>query len=248
MPKRRHQDQQAEPEEPEASDEAFGTKRYWDSHYAKYATQQAADDTDEWYLAYTGGLDEILSGAMSRGRDSAVLDIGCGTSRMLRDMRESGHVGELVGCDFSGVELARRCNAGLDIAIKEADCRSCAAVLGRDAFDLILDKGTVDALLCDEDEGEENVRRECGQVREMLRVGGTFCLVTPKYPEEEEEDEGAFEAGDVDGFAGWLQAAIAGLSGRATLHEAGGAGSAAPEGYRCAYTRTLHPQAGSEAF
>ena len=210
MPKRRREEPQAEPEQPEASDEAFGTKGYWDSHYTSCATQQADDDTDEWYLSFAD-LSEILSGAMPHGKDSAVLDIGCGTSRMLRDMRESGHTGELIGTDFSGVELARRCNAGLDIAIKEADCRDCADLLGQEAFDLILDKGTVDALLCDESEGEENVRRECSQVREMLRVGGAFCLVTPKYPEEEDEEAGAFEAGEVDGFAGWLQAAIAGL-------------------------------------
>ena len=45
------------------------------------------------------------------GRESAVLDLGCGTSRLLRDLRDAGHRGPLVGSDISGVALARRCCA-----------------------------------------------------------------------------------------------------------------------------------------
>ena len=41
---------------------------------------------------------------------------------------------------------------GYEIRIEQADARSCAALLGAEAFDLIIDKGTLDALLCDDDE------------------------------------------------------------------------------------------------
>jgi hypothetical protein len=39
-------------------------------------------------------------------RRAQVLDIGCGTSRLLADLREDGHEGALVGIDIAGLELA----------------------------------------------------------------------------------------------------------------------------------------------
>lgn len=151
------------------SDESFGTKQYWDWHYGGCDAQRPDDDTDEWYLQYSQ-LEGLLAPALRQGRDSAVLDMGCGTSRMLRDMREAGHLGLLVGSDFSGVDLARRCNAGHDIRVEEVDARSCSELFGAESFDAVLDKGTLDALWCgvngtdnarwSEEEGMENVRRE----------------------------------------------------------------------------------------
>ena len=108
-------------------------------------------------------------------------------------------------------------SSGYEIRIEQADARSCAALLGAEAFDLIIDKGTLDALLCDDDEATrlESARLECDQVRTMLRCGGCFCLVTPKYPDEEGAEE-SFEAGELGGTAPWLRAAIAGLCGTDT--------------------------------
>ena len=57
----------------------------------------------------TLGLWPAVGRAM--GRESAVLDLGCGTSRLLRDLRDAGHRGPVVGSDIAGVALARRCCA-----------------------------------------------------------------------------------------------------------------------------------------
>jgi hypothetical protein len=44
---------------------------------------------------------------------------------------------------------ARECCAGYDIRVVDADARSCAASFGAGAFDVVMDKSTVDAMLCD---------------------------------------------------------------------------------------------------
>ena len=41
------------------------------------------------------------------GAASRVLDLGCGMSRLLADLRADGHTGELVGIDFVGIAIGR---------------------------------------------------------------------------------------------------------------------------------------------
>ena len=133
---------------------------------------------------------------------------------------------------------------GYEIRIEQADARSCAPLLGAEAFDLIIDKGTLDALLCDDDEAArlESARLECDQVRTMLRCGGCFCLVTPKYPDEEGAEE-SFEAGELDGTAPWLRAAIAGLCGTDTCgvpSEAAAADGGESDAAGCRWSLEIH--------
>jgi ubiquinone/menaquinone biosynthesis C-methylase UbiE len=50
---------------------------------------------------------------MPHGRQSRVLDVGCGTSKLLVDMRAGGHTGELVGIDISGIDVVRALSAAI---------------------------------------------------------------------------------------------------------------------------------------
>merc|ERR1711908_3268 len=100
-------------------------------------------------------------------------------------MRQAGNVGELVGIDISGLEVARARNAGSNVDIEEVDARECAARFGEGSFDVVIDKSTVDAMLCDPRDGLANVRRMCEQVGELVVCGGIYCVVSHNYPEED---------------------------------------------------------------
>jgi SAM-dependent methyltransferase len=68
------------------------------------------DETDEWLLSYVE-LGPIIRRALSStpgGADGRVLDLGCGTSRFLADLRADGHRGELIGARNRGDVFAIR--------------------------------------------------------------------------------------------------------------------------------------------
>jgi hypothetical protein len=122
------------------------------------------------------------------------------------------------GIDLVGLDLAEARGLGkvLEIQLVEADVCKCASTLQDDAgvglaFDLVVDKSTTDALLCDVHGGMESVRKAAGQVARMVVPGGSFCLVS----------HNSLPARTVEGALplqpAWLQAVTRGL-------EEGGAG------------------------
>lgn len=141
---------------------------------------------------------------MSRGRKSRVLDVGCGPSSFLADMRQSGHSGVLVGIDISGISLAREINAGHDILIEEVDALDCAARFGGDSFDVVVDKSTIDAMLCDLKSGLDNVRRMCVHVETLLAEGGIYFVVSHNSPDTDQDGEIL--------IADWLEKVMDGLT------------------------------------
>ena len=85
---------------------------------------------------------------------------------------------------------ARGLGRSAGVQLIHADVRSCAAVLaaalgaaapgagGEGAvFDLVVDKSTIDALLCHPD-GLQHVAQECAQIASMLSPGGAFCIIS----------------------------------------------------------------------
>eukprot|EP01046_Picozoa_sp_COSAG06_P037265 COSAG06_NODE_4190_length_4491_cov_1.526412_4_plen_234_part_00 len=122
------------------------------------------------------------------------------------------------GIDLVGLDLAEARGLGkvLEIQLVEADVCKCASTLQDAAgvglaFDLVVDKSTTDALLCDVHGGMESVRKAAGQVARMVVPGGSFCLVS----------HNSLPARTVEGALplqpAWLQAVTRGL-------EEGGAG------------------------
>ena len=208
---------------------SYGSKAYWDARYEKESERELL--TDEWLLSYRD-IEPILSAALGRigGKHSRVLDVGCGNSKLLADMRLAGHTGELVCIDISGIAAAEKACFGHNVRVLEVDARTCFedGTFGENSFDAVIDKSTVDAMLCDEDNGMDNVRRYAQQVNSILCGGGCFFVISHNSPTENHavddiddnsdggdgsgSDSGEVKAEEDESVAEWLQVIISGLT------------------------------------
>ena len=128
-------------------------------------------------------------------RRSSVLDLGCGTSRLLCDMREAGYAGRLVGVDCAAAALrsVKERSEACHVELVEADATTLAPFADA-TFDVVVDKGTVDALIS----GDAAVATEaCAAAGRVLKRGGRFVVVSHRRP---------------DGDDAWLEAVLAGLA------------------------------------
>ena len=172
--------------------------RYAESDYwrARYAACKPGD-TFEWFLSYLD-LEPLLQPWL---RSSAsVLDIGCGASQLLADMRAAGHRGRLVGVDVASEAFAvvRDTAAAADIELVVADARALPRAAFPDAsFDAVIDKGTVDALITGEYADVTAIVREATRV---LRPGGRFVVCSHHAPDLEDDDDS------------WLNTVLEGLA------------------------------------
>jgi SAM-dependent methyltransferase len=189
--------------------------------------------------------------ASLRPRTASVLDLGSGNGALLFDCRVAGFAGPLVGVDYApeAVELARRLGRdrsggggggsggddGASVRFEVWD------VMGADpagpwlppaGFDLVLDKGTFDAVcLSGGGVGSAYAARVAG----LVRVGGWLLVASCNWTEE--ELVAWFTAGAgwaVHGRIGYRAFSFGGGTGQAVSsvcfrrveREAGGAGGA----------------------
>ena len=172
---------------PAGEEHRYATQRYWAARYAAVG----AGDVFEWFLSFED-LRPLLRFVRRR---SAVLDLGCGTSRLLCDMREAGYAGRLVGVDCAAAALrsVKERSEACHVELVEADATTLAPFADA-TFDVVVDKGTVDALIS----GDAAAATEaCAAAGRVLKRGGRFVVVSHRRP---------------DGDDAWLEAVLAGLS------------------------------------
>lgn len=182
----------------------LGQKSYWDTAYTTERDNFAANQNDEGTIWFSdaGAEERMLAfledlsdeGALSK--DVSYLDLGTGNGHLLFALREDEWTGKLVGVDYSAqsVRLAReiRDSKGeeyADIAVHEWD------ILGQapgdwldDGFDVVLDKGTFDAICLSQDTDAQG-RRICEgyskRVEPLVKPGGRFLITSCNWTEEE---------------------------------------------------------------
>ncbi|CAN0411325.1 unnamed protein product, partial [Ectocarpus sp. 12 AP-2014] len=99
----------------------------------------------EWFLSYNGGLKEYLLPVLE------LLHVGCGTSEVGPKLAEESALSSLHVTDIDSSPTAVRLMKKRHAALGNYDCRE-GDVLNLDfpagRFDAVVDKGTLDALLC----------------------------------------------------------------------------------------------------
>ncbi|KGQ04573.1 hypothetical protein BB8028_0008g02050 [Beauveria bassiana] len=146
--------------------------------------------------------------ALSR-ETTSILDLGCGNGSILFSLRSRGWSGPLYGVDYSAhsISLASQIAASralpdvAPIVFTEWDLLSgppLPTILPVQTVDLVLDKGTFDAISLNDATEPSSGRRVCEGYKErvlpLLPVGGLFLITSCNWTEE--ELRGWFVAGE----------------------------------------------------
>eukprot|EP00198_Chlamydomonas_reinhardtii_P001902 XP_001691238.1 SAM-dependent methyltransferase [Chlamydomonas reinhardtii] len=110
-------------------------------------------------------------------RSKLVLHVGCGNSNFQEGMANDGY--QLVNTDISEVVInqMRKKHAGMPgLRYVVSDCRDMPEFLDCQ-FGSVIDKGTVDALLCSQD-ASADVTAMFREISRVLLPGGMFLLIT----------------------------------------------------------------------
>lgn len=177
----------AQPASPAVSSPVSGAQRavysassYWDGRYAQRATHF------DWFFSYSA-VRPLLRHAMTLPALPA-LHVGCGNSDLSIGL---GHDGTpVVNTDISPVVIAQMLEDAAswpdgpskrNCTWEVADCRAMPQYED-DTFGTVVDKGTLDAVLCS-GTGLGDVRCYVSEAHRVLVPGGVFLLISLGQPE-----------------------------------------------------------------
>ncbi|GHJ90055.1 hypothetical protein NliqN6_6457 [Naganishia liquefaciens] len=168
----------------------YGTQEYWEKRYAS----EGQDSSFDWFLQpeYLLPLLEPYLLECGKGKDVRVLMLGCGNSLLGEVMYDAGYH-NVVNVDYSAILIAqmraRHAELRPDMQWLEMDIRDLKFNEGD--FDVVLDKGTMDAMLTSKGDvwnpPEEDVQNCRKEVEEAVRVlakqkGSRFLYATFGQP------------------------------------------------------------------
>lgn len=148
----------------------YGDALYWDARYV--AEQGGAFD---WYQRYTSLRSFVRKYVPTSAR---VLMVGCGNALMSEDMVRDGY-GDIMNVDISSVaiEVMRRKYEYIpQLKYMQMDVRDMS-FFPDESFDSVIDKGTLDSLMCGTD-ARISSSQMLSEVSRLLKPGGTYMLIT----------------------------------------------------------------------
>ncbi|XP_003383000.1 PREDICTED: protein-lysine N-methyltransferase Mettl10-like [Amphimedon queenslandica] len=175
---------------------SLGTKEHWDNEYARELEvfKEFGDIGEVWfgYDCQTRVVNWIKESSCI-SLESNIIDLGCGNGSLLIELACSGYT-QLTGIDYSAaaVELAKQ------IALKEkAKVKFlCGDILTDDTIedmigqiDLVLDKGTYDAISLSPNEAKTKRKAYNESVLSLLKKDGLFIIVSCNWTQDELKDQ-----------------------------------------------------------
>lgn len=165
---------------------SYAASDYWDQRYAEGVRWS-------WYYSYEDLL-PLFERHLGELAPLRVLEVGCGDTPLApafaRSTGEGGFDaapslgGRTVAIDFapSIIRGMRKSHRGQQVEFMVMDARQMAFDDG--AFDVVIDKGTMDAMLSevDEDEGLENAAVILMEVTRLVAAGGYATIVSHLNP------------------------------------------------------------------
>eukprot|EP00270_Netrium_digitus_P015141 TRINITY_DN5260_c0_g1_i2.p1 TRINITY_DN5260_c0_g1~~TRINITY_DN5260_c0_g1_i2.p1 ORF type:complete len:252 (-),score=66.04 TRINITY_DN5260_c0_g1_i2:177-932(-) len=154
---------------------SYGEASYWNSRYES----EGPEVTFDWYQKYSS-LSPFFDLFITKAEK--VLMVGCGNAALSFDMVQAGYE-EIWNIDISQVLIDTMKAKHTDIQQLKyftMDVRSLQFDDG--AFGAVVDKGTLDAIMCGED-ASSNVKLMLSQVARVLQPGGYFIMITYGEPQ-----------------------------------------------------------------
>ncbi|XP_074568136.1 uncharacterized protein LOC141824706 [Curcuma longa] len=157
------------------STHAYGEASYWDQRYSKDR------GTFDWYQKYQslGPLFDLYL-----RRHHRLLLVGCGNSALGESMVDDGYQ-DVVNIDISSVvieAMQEKYSDKFGLKYIKMDVREMSS-FESSSFDAVIDKGTLDSLMCGPN-ATENATKMLKEVGRVLKDKGVYILITygdPSY-------------------------------------------------------------------
>ncbi|KAM6570742.1 hypothetical protein CsatB_018727 [Cannabis sativa] len=147
----------------------YGDALYWDARYIQEG------GSFDWYQRYSALRPFVRNYFPTSSR---VLMVGCGNAVMSEDMVKDGYE-DIMNIDISSVaiEMMKRKHVNTpQLKYMQMDVRDMS-VFPDESFDGVLDKGTLDSLMCGTD-APVSTSQMLGEVSRLLKPGGIYMLIT----------------------------------------------------------------------
>jgi len=158
----------------------YAEQDYWEQRYAK---GDEVKKEFEWFLSYEDVHPLLESTINYEDRTALFVDIGCGTSMFLRDLKRAGYQGRCLGLDFSknavDTMTAREDCAGIDFRVCDATQLDAVAK----SITVILDKSLMDTMLHADD--ESMAAKMLQAVGRSVHPEGVFISITQLDPRKQ---------------------------------------------------------------
>lgn len=161
----------------------YGAAAYWDARYSSGSPASAAAGCGffDWYQTYPA-LRPLLRARVPTS--SRVLMLGCGNSLLSEDMVKDGYE-DIVNIDISSVvieQMREKHKEITQLTYMQMDIRDMG-FFGDESFDCVLDKGTLDAMMC-ADDAPHGAFKMLAEVARLLMPHGIYLLITYGAPKE----------------------------------------------------------------
>ncbi|AOA65319.1 Lysine methyltransferase [Komagataella phaffii CBS 7435] len=185
----------------------LGTKEYWDDFYQLETAnfKEDSENVGECWFDDSDAENKIIEFLFDRIEDgsseffhsnSRVCDLGTGNGHLLFELRKEGFRGDLVGLDYSEVSVEFARQIAQKHAVKGITFQQCdildekSSVLNdeNDKFDILLDKGTFDAIALSSSTyngGKTGIEIYPSTVKKLLKKGGILLVTSCNFTESE---------------------------------------------------------------
>eukprot|EP00002_Diphylleia_rotans_P026108 TRINITY_DN5195_c0_g1_i1.p1 TRINITY_DN5195_c0_g1~~TRINITY_DN5195_c0_g1_i1.p1 ORF type:complete len:203 (-),score=47.31 TRINITY_DN5195_c0_g1_i1:36-644(-) len=151
----------------------YGRKEYWDERYTR------DPEPFDWYQKWDA-VKEPLAKYLKASQQ--ILNIGAGNSRLSEEMFDAGFQ-NITNIDISGVVVKAMTEKYADRGGMTYAIMNVMSLHFSDGkFDVVLDKATLDSLLCG-DNSTVNADKTLSEIARVLKPGGFFICISHAKPE-----------------------------------------------------------------
>lgn len=150
----------------------YGKLEYWDERYGRETEQF------DWYQRWTGVRSVFCQYIVPSHR---ILQIGCGNSKLAEDMYEDGFLSS-VNIDFSQTVIKTMQDRYKNIdSLRFIHMDARKMQFEDSTFDAVIDKGTLDSILCSENAYKQSFEY-LSEVYRVLNSEGVYLMVSYGRP------------------------------------------------------------------